>query len=305
MFSPVAEIELRHLAALRAIVEEGTFRGAADVLGYSQAAISQQISALEEALGHAVFDRPGGPRAVRLTPAGRTLVRHAEDILDRVAEARTEIDLLSSGRGGRLACGTFQSVSVQLLPEIVGRLLRESPALQIRVVEEDENEPLLARLRSGELDVAFLAGTVHDPDIDIIELGLDPFVAVVSAASISLDLTAYPTLGLSDIGLIGEHRGTAQAFVEDGLRSVGVQPRYLFRTNDNGAIQAMARTGLGPAVMPHLAVDTGDPGVRVLPLEPPIPPRSILLGLPRGAQRTPAADRFAEIGIEVGRARLG
>ena len=305
MLFPVAEMDLRHLVTLRAIAEEGTFRGAADVLGYSQAAISQQVAALEAAIGTTVFDRPGGPRAVRLTPAGRVLLRHAGEILDRVAEARSEIDLLKSGSGGRLACGTFQSVSVQLLPTIVGRLLRESPALQIRVVEEDENEALLTRLHSGELDVTFLAGPVRDPDVDIIELGLDPFVAVVAAGSIAADQQAYSALGLADLGLIGEHRGTAQQFIEDGLRSVGVTPRYLFRTNDNGAIQAMARNGLGPAVMPKLAVDETDPDVRVLPLDPPIPPRSILLGLPRGPQRTAAADRFAELAVDVGRTRLG
>ena len=45
---PFDDIELRHLAALRAVAEEGSFIGAADALGYSQAAISQQIAALED-----------------------------------------------------------------------------------------------------------------------------------------------------------------------------------------------------------------------------------------------------------------
>ena len=63
------DVEVRHLRALRAVAEEGSFIGAADILGFSQAAISQQIAGLEKAIGQSVFDRPGGPRPVTLTPA--------------------------------------------------------------------------------------------------------------------------------------------------------------------------------------------------------------------------------------------
>ena len=57
---PFEDLELRHLAALRSVAEEGSFIGAADALGYSQAAISQQIAALERCIGQTVFDRQIG-----------------------------------------------------------------------------------------------------------------------------------------------------------------------------------------------------------------------------------------------------
>lgn len=300
----VAGVEVRHLEALRAVVEEGTFTDAAIRLGYSQAAVSQQIAALETALGHAVFDRPGGPRPVTLTPVGRLCLRHAEVITDRLDQLRADIDALQTGRGGRLACGTFQSVSVELLPTIVGRVLAETPDLQVRVDEAAENEPLMASLIAGDLDVVFLAGPVAEPRIDIINLGDDPFVVVLAADEYSRTLSSYDPALLSAVGVIGENGGSAQAMIEDGLRSVGVSVQYVFRTNDNGAMQAMARSGLAPAIMPLLAVDQTDPGVRVLPLDPPIPPRQIVLGLPQPGLRTPAATRFAQIAVEVGRSRL-
>lgn len=300
----VTNVEIRYLEALRAVAEEGTFTDAAIRLGYSQAAVSQQIQNLETAVGHAVFDRPGGPRPVTLTPTGRTCLRHAEVILDRLDEMRADIDLLHAGIGGRLACGTFQSVSVELLPLIVERVLSETPDLQVRVVEEDENEPLIAQLIAGDLDVTFLAGPVREPMIETIPLGEDPFVVVAALDEFTRDLTSFPAHALSGTGIIGELAGTAQSFVEEGLRNAGVTPRYRFQTNDNGAMQAMARTGLAPALMPLLAVNTEDPRVRVLPLDPPIPPRSILLGLPVPALRTPAATRFAQIAADVGRERL-
>ena len=63
-------VEMRHLAALEAVAAAGSFHGAADRLGYTQSAISQQVAALERIVGQRLVERPGGPRPVRLTAAG-------------------------------------------------------------------------------------------------------------------------------------------------------------------------------------------------------------------------------------------
>ena len=62
-------VELRHLLALQAVAEQRSFGRAAIALGYTQSAISQQIAALERAVGEKLIQRPGGPRAVSLTEA--------------------------------------------------------------------------------------------------------------------------------------------------------------------------------------------------------------------------------------------
>src|ERR1041385_4097963 len=81
-------VELRHLLALQAIAEHGSFRGAATALGYTQSAISQQVAALERAVGEKLIERPGGPRPVSLTEAGELLLRHAEAIVARMKAAQ-------------------------------------------------------------------------------------------------------------------------------------------------------------------------------------------------------------------------
>ena len=89
-------VELRHFLALEAVAREGSFGRAAKALGYTQSAVSQQIAALERIVGQRLVERPGGPKPVSLTEAGRLLLTHADAIAARVAAAPS----LSPRRGG-------------------------------------------------------------------------------------------------------------------------------------------------------------------------------------------------------------
>ena len=80
-------MELRDLRSFLAVVRCGSFTGAADELGYTQSAVSQQVAALELELGHQLLQR----RPVRPTPVGERLVEHATRILFRVDVARSEL----------------------------------------------------------------------------------------------------------------------------------------------------------------------------------------------------------------------
>ena len=77
-------IDLRHLAALQAVATEGSFHRAAERLGYTQSAVSQQIAGLERIVGMRLVHRPGGPRPISLTEAGHLLLRHGDAMLARL-----------------------------------------------------------------------------------------------------------------------------------------------------------------------------------------------------------------------------
>ena len=98
-------VEVRHFAALDAVAREGSFGRAADRLGYTQSAVSQQIATLERIVGETLVERPGGPRAVSLTEAGALLLRHAEAIVARLDAARADIASLRAGETGTLRVG--------------------------------------------------------------------------------------------------------------------------------------------------------------------------------------------------------
>ena len=95
-------VELRHLAALEAVAREGSFGRAAESLGYTQSAISQQIQTLERLVGERLLERPGGPRAVSLTEAGGLLLRHAEAIVARLHAAQADMAALAQGQAADL-----------------------------------------------------------------------------------------------------------------------------------------------------------------------------------------------------------
>lgn len=303
----MTRLETRHLMTFLAVAEEGSFVGAADILGVSQAAVSQHMSALERVVHATLFERHGGPTPVSVTAAGRVLLPHAKAIVEQMELAQRDLDDLASGVRGRLSCGTFQSVSVQLLPDIVARVRAESPELAIRLVEADENEVLIAQLLDGDLDVAFLAGPLDDARIDVIELGRDPFLVLLPRDhdfALPPRAKAFPTELLNGAPMVGQQPKALQQVIDDGLRPLGVTLRYVFRTNDNGAVQAMVRAGMGPAVMPRLAVDETDQDIVIMPMDPPIEPRPIYIAQSTSQFGLPSADRFVQLAREVSKPRL-
>jgi DNA-binding transcriptional LysR family regulator len=286
------DVEVRQLRALQAVATEGSFGRAAERLGFTQSAISQQIAGLERAIGERVFDRPGGPRRVELTPTGAVLLAYAESMDDRMRAAEDELRSLRAGEVGRLVVGSFQSVSVNVLPDVIGRLRSERPGLSVRCIESDENSELVGKLLADELDLSFLVGAPDHDGIESVELMRDPFVLVSPAG------THQQTVSLASLSgepLIGQSPCFCQLMIDDCLRSHGVEPDYVFRSNDNAAVQAMVRAGMGRAILPFLAVDTNDTGVQVSGLDPDVPPRVVTIARRKGRTLIPAAERFIEL----------
>jgi DNA-binding transcriptional LysR family regulator len=290
------DIEIRQLRALQAVASEGSFGRAAERLGFTQSAISQQIASLERAVGDKVFDRPGGPRKVELTPIGAVLVRHAEQVLGQLRSAEDELRSLRAGEVGRLVVGSFQSISVKVLPLVIGRFRLERPGLTVRCEETDDNDELIERLLADQLDLTFLIGQPEHDALEMVEVLVDPFVLISAVTEERAHIT---TAELHGAPMITQQPCACQGLIDDILRERSVEPDYVFRTNDNAAVQAMVRAGMGRAIMPFLAVEQHDPGVVLSPIVPPIPPRRIMLARRRGRTLLPAADRFVEIASET------
>ena len=297
LMSNLRDLEIRHLVALDTVATEGTFARAADKLGYTQSAISQQIASLEKVVDARVFDRPGGPRPVTLTPFGEQLLLASRDLLCRVDCMAEDLKRFRTGEVGKLTVGSFQSMSATVLPLVLGRMRDTHPGVEIRVFDQRPRRSAgsgdgAGRVRprrssSARWPTASSRGTCST--IRSCWL-LDP--ASSRRAPVSLvDIAAEP--------MIGQHHNSCQLMNETGLRSHGLEPNYVFRTNDNVATAAMVRAGMGVAVMPLLCVEPDDPRISLHPLQPAIPDRSIFIAWRSGRTLSPVAERFIELAVEV------
>lgn len=292
-------IEVRHLAALEAVAREGSFGRAAERLGYTQSAISQQIAALERIVGAKLLERPGGPRRVSLTEAGELLLRHAEAVVARLRAAEADIASLLAGEGGALRVGTYQSVGAKILPTLMRRFRECWPHVEIQLTEEASDEGLLKLVERGELDVSFAMLPVLDGPFEAVELLRDPYVVLVAADSPLAGRRSVRVDDLEGVHLIGNRMCRTTALAEGALRMRGVAAEVTFRSDDNGTVQGLVAAGVGAALVPLLAVETSDERVAVLGLDPPIPPRVIQMVWHRDRYRSPAAEAFVEVAQQV------
>ncbi|MGW4058141.1 LysR family transcriptional regulator [Amycolatopsis sp. NPDC004747] len=295
----MGDFELRHLRTMAAIAEEGTFGQAAARLGYTQSSVSQQIAALEKAVGGAVFDRPGGPRPVRITRLGEVVLTHGRELLAKAETLTDAVDRFRAGHG-RIDIGTFQSVSNLVLPSVIRRLLDEHPGCDIRLSDVPPEDP-----RLGELDLLFHDGPV-DGDVEHVKLFDEPYLLVTGAGA----LPSGPVRAkrLDDVPMVGWPPTHHQRWLERTLARAGAQPRFVFRTTGHETILSMVRAGIGWAVLPWLALhgqDAWSDAELDIHRLTPSPERELSLYRPAGRTESPLAIRVREIAVEVARELAG
>ncbi len=292
-------VEVRHFAALDAVAREGSFGRAAERLGYTQSAVSQQIATLEKIVGETLVERPGGPRAVSLTEAGKLLLRHAEAIVARLDAARADITALRAGETGTLRVATYQSVGARVLPGVMRRFLADWPGIELGLSEPTTDPELYASIESGAVDLAFGSPPLPDGPFEALELMSDPFVLLVPVDSPLAERSSASLDDLGDHVLIGSNTCASGLVVEEALRERGYDVEYAFRSDDNGTLQGLVAAGFGVALTPVLAVAPGDERVRAIRLVPKVPRRKVAVIWHRDRHRSPAARAFIEIAREV------
>src|SRR5271167_5231189 len=146
-------LNLNRLRIFVEVASAGSFSAAADALSYTQSAVSQQIAALETETGVNLIERL--PRGVRLTPAGRVLLEHAEGIVARLHAAEEELAALAGLRGGQLRMASFPTAGATLMPVAIAAFRASYPEVELTLAEGEPQE-IAPRLRAGEFDLALL-----------------------------------------------------------------------------------------------------------------------------------------------------
>jgi DNA-binding transcriptional LysR family regulator len=206
---------------------------------------------------------------------------------------------LGDGLAGALRVGTFQSVGAKVLPDVMRRFLDGWPLVELDLTESASDDDLLRLVERGELDLAFTMLPALEGPFETELLLCDPYVLLVPADH-ELDRLGRTSLTeLGELTLIANRACRSTALAEGELVQRGVTVDVAFRSDDNGTVQGLVGAGFGAALVPLLAVDPRDERIRVLELEPEIPPRRIALAWHRDRHRSPASRAFAELAREV------
>jgi molybdate transport repressor ModE-like protein len=291
-------IEVRHLAALDAVAREGSFRRAAEQLGFVQSAISGQIAALERITGQRLVERSRGGGPVALTEAGEVVLVHARAILGRLDVAEADVATLADGSESLLRVGITESVGIRVLPELLRRFGAEWPEVRIRPTEASASDlDLYQGVERGALELSFVELPAPPGPFETTELLTDPYVLVVRRDS-ELARGRLSLLDLEGVPLVGHPSCRGLARVEAQLRARGVEPEFAFRSTVNATIQALAGAGVGAAVLPALGVDPASEATVMREL-PGIPPRKLAIARHRDRLYPPAARAFVAIAEAV------
>lgn len=275
------------------VAQEESFTVAARTLGWTQSAVSRQISSLETALGGSpLFDRL--PRGVRLTEAGRILVPYARAVAGALRGAGDELAALRAGTGGRLRFGAFATADAALVPQALAAFRAGRPGVRV-TREEGFTAGLLDRLTAGHLDLAVVSTTGRTP-LDPYDLHhlLDEMLYVAVPADHPLAAHRGPVrLGrLADADWISGGPRPEGTLLDAALRQ-GFRPRVAHVVAEWTAKQGYVAAGLGVTLVPALAAASVRPDVALVPvLDEGGPARAVYAATVRGRALTPAAEAF-------------
>jgi DNA-binding transcriptional LysR family regulator len=274
---------LRELQAVLAVAEFGSFRRAAAALGYTQSALSHQVSALEAALGQPLFHRPGGRAPVRLTPAGEAVCRRARRALSEVEAVAADAEQAARGEVVRVRVGVTQTAAAEIMPAALRAFRDDHPGVEVVLIAADDTDSSRAALRRGDLDLAFSYNPETDEYVEAIAVLDDPWVILTrrDSAIASLDHPGFGVLDQRDL-VAWTRRWRPQAELEDTWARRGIAPRIVYRTDDNLALQRLVAAGLGHACIGRVAASRAiDPALTWLEPHEPSVARTIAVCYPR------------------------
>ena len=287
-------LDLQTVRVVRQVAEHGSLTAAAEALGYSQPAVSQQLRRFEERTGIALVERVG--RGIRLTQSGRVLARHANAVATALEAAAGELGEIRGLRAGRVRLVAFPSASATIVPRLIAALAAAHPGVAVTYVEAEPPEAVAAvRADSADLAITFsYPGDRDDPHkasargLDVRAYGQEPIRLVLptghpAAASDVVDLAA---LG-EDPWIAGCPRCRGHLLELAG--AAGFTPRIAFETDNFVAVEGMVAQGLGVALLPALALASSPrhPGIITRPTAR-ADVRSLHLVTARGGERVPA-----------------
>lgn len=293
-------MSVRKYLALSKVIELGSVTAAASELGVSQSSVTQLLNSLEDELGVSLLTRSRS--GVRLTDDGSALLPLMQEVLKADASVHALAEELSRTEedepGVVIRIGSFTSVAVNWLPDILREFSKEEPDVSIELIDGGYNN-IEKTFAEHPIDFGFVRLPL-DFNCATVPLCNDRLLAVLPADFDTAKLTSGP--GTTDytcpvslfatepvISLID----TVDRDAKTVFKSAGITPNIRYRVEDDYAQLAMVEKGLGIAIVPELMVKGTKQNVRAVELDPPSY-RMIGIAFPDQSKTSDIALKFVE-----------
>lgn len=241
------ELNISKYIAFVAAVEYGSFTKAAEILNYTQSAVSRMINDLETEWKVSLLER--NKSGVKLTSDGLKLFPYAKDICDKYRNLQMQVDELNGLQSGIIRIGTFSSVATHWLPNIIKAFQKDYPNIDYELLLGDYTE-IETWILEGRVDCGFLRLPTH-PELETIFLEQDRLLAVLPENHYLTSKKKVSVADLCNEPFMLLEKG-AKAEISEIFEKSGLTPQTHFTTWDDYAIMSMVESGLGISILPEL-----------------------------------------------------
>lgn len=262
-------MELSKYEVFLKVAELGSITHAAELLGYTQPAVSRVIADLEREWGIPLLIR--GRIGVRLTPEGEHLLPDIRAVCGAQHVLEGSVERLLGLDGGTVRVGTFHSVAANWLPYIIRTFLAVYPKVDIQISYDLEYSAIESKLIRGEIDCGFVTLPLNIPSTPPLQtyfLKRDQLCAVLPENHPLAGASAYPITRFAQDDFI-PIREDHDRDMSNIFRSCGVKPNIRYLAEDSNIIASMIENGLGVGIMSALILSRMAYRVVALPLDPP------------------------------------
>ena len=245
-------------------VETGSFTKAAQALHYAQSSVSKMIQDLEKEWQITLLERDRG--GVHLTTSGEQILPYARLLIEDYQKLESHIDQINGIQTGLLRIGTFSSVAINCLPNILAEFQKDFPGIEYEMLLGDYEE-VEKWIEEGRVDCGFLRLPTR-AEFDTFYVTGDEYKLVLPKGHPLAQLEKVPVKALEDQPfMLLEHGGRTEA--TEILERCQVHPQIRFTTWEDFAIMAMAEKGLGVGILPGLILEKIPYDLEIRSLDPP------------------------------------
>lgn len=280
--------DLNDLQAFRAVVENGSFRKAAESIRITQPALSRRIEKLESALNVKLFERT--TRKVSLTTVGRAFLPQIERLLDDLDIALLTIGDLGSTRMGSITVACVPSAAYYFMPKVISAFHQRYPRIKVKLLDASANE-VNSAVAFGEADFGVSFSGNLAPEVEFELLLQERFVVACRRDHplATRDSVSWQEMHEHDYISLDKTSGN-RLVLDQALTRLPSQKPSICETRHVTTMIGLVEAGLGVAAVPSIAMPmTAHPFLVSVPLVEPEVIRNVGLLKRRGRTLTPAA----------------